>query len=418
MRAPAYSTRPDELLLPATRQDPHPLYRRLREQTPIARVGESGVHTVASWAAIDEVLGREEDFSANLTGVLFRNPSGAPDVFPLDAGGGDVIATADEPAHSIHRRAVQPRLEPRRIPAMEARVRGWAREALDAWQAGGGGDIVPVAERVPALALAALLGLPEEDVDAFRTWSMMGGDILAGDLDGGRLGALATESGRMAAYLAKHLDRVADAPDPDPDAPLLHALARAQAEGRLDRREAVGIAIVLFGAGGESTAALIGSCLHRLAGDPALAERIRREPALVPRFVEEVVRLEPPFNFHYRVVRRPCSLGGFALEAGDRLMLLWASANRDAALFADPDQLRLDRRFPRRHMGFGRGSHFCVGATLARLEARVVVEELLATTRHVALRATGEDKGEDKGIEWAPSIFVRRLARLELEATT
>ncbi|MCR9096136.1 MAG: cytochrome P450 [bacterium] len=414
-RAPLYSSTADEILSPEAIEEPQKIYARLREQHPLARIGDSGVHAVASWALIDEVLGREDDFSANLTGVLFRGPDGEPAVFPLATGGNAVIATADEPHHAVHRATAQPRLDARRTttPEMEERVRGWTRRALAPWLDAGGGDAVPIAEVVPALAVAYLLGLPEADVADFRTWSMMGGDILAGEADHGRLTFLATESANMARYLARHFD-VLDSPDPAPDAPLLNALALATRDGRIARDEAIGIAIVMFGAGGESTAALIGSTLRVLAEDPALADRLRADPTLVPRFVEEVVRLEPPFNFHYRAVRRDCSLGGYDLAEGDRLMLLWASANRDPAVLDDPDLLRLDRKHPKKHMSFGRGAHFCIGAPLARLEARVVVEEILAATKHVA--PDRPERGRPAWARYAKSIFIRRLEGLDLVA--
>jgi len=417
MRAPLYSDTADEILAPEAIEAPQKIYARLREQAPLARIGESGVHTVANWALVDEALGREADFSANLTGVLFRGHDGEPGVFELATGGNAVIATADEPRHAVHRAAAQPRLDARRTttPEMEARVRGWTRDALAPWLAAGHGDVVPIAEVVPALAVAYLLGLPERDVADFRTWSMMGGDILAGEADAERLTSLARESGNMGRYLGRHFDALCEAPDPDPSAPLLNALAIAVRDGRIDRDEAIGIAIVMFGAGGESTAALIGSSLRRLAEDPALATRLRGEPELVPRFVEEMVRLEPPFNFHYRAVRRDCRFGGYDLAAGDRLMLLWASANRDPAIHDDPDSLRLDRKHPKKHMGFGRGLHFCIGAPLARLEARVVVEEVLASTRDLA--PLEPDRGASAWARYAKSIFIRRLEGLDLVAT-
>ena len=152
----------------------------------------------------------------------------------------------------------------------------------------------------------------------------------------------------------------------------------------------------------------LATAVRRIAQDPALADTLRREPELIPRYVEEVVRLEPPFKFHYRAVTRACELGVAELAAGDRLMLLWASANRDPAHFDEPDALRLDRRHSKQHLGFGRGAHFCIGAPLARLEARVVVEELLARTRSIALRAG------DPPVH-AHSIFVRRLERLMID---
>lgn len=408
-RAPCYAERDDEWLRPEATLDPHALHARLRERHPIARIGETGVHAVTSWALVDEALGREADFSANLTGVLYRGAHGGPDVFPLaEVGASQVIATADDPDHAVHRAIVRPRLESRHVAAMAPCLREWTHAALDPWLAASGGDLVPIAERIPALAVANLLGLPEADVDRFRVWAMMGGDMLAGEVDGPRMARLADETAAMGAYLGAHLDRVARRPDADDAAPLLHALARGVARGEIDRERAVGIAIVLFGAGGESTAALLGSAVARLALDPRLAVTLREDPGLVPRFIEEVVRLEPPFNFHYRAVRRPCRLGGYDLVPGDRLMLVWAAANRDPSVFDDPDALRLDRRHPKRHMGFGRGMHFCVGAPLARLEARILIEALLERTRAISLR------GED-AMRWTRSIFVRRLEALALD---
>ncbi len=415
MRAPAYSTTPDEILQPAAIESPQRLYARLREHLPLSRIGESGVHFVATWALIDEVLGREDDFSANLTGVLFRGHDGEPAAFELPSTGAtDVIATADEPAHAVHRALSQPRLQAARIATLEDRMRSWARQAIDPWLARGGGDFAPISELVPALAVAHLLGLPEGDVSRFRVWAMMGGDMLAGEADADRLGFLASETAQMSSYLGSHLDAatsaVQTATHEDPDAPLLHALARGVLDAKIDRAHAIGIATVMFGAGGESTAALIGSTMRVLAESPELAETLRRDPSLIPRFVEEVVRLEPPFNFHYRAVRRPCELAGYALDVGDRLMLGWASANRDPALFEDPDALRLDRKHPKKHLSFGRGAHFCIGAPLARLEARVVLEEVLASSSQIALR------GRDP-LRYAHSIFIRRLERLDLDVT-
>ncbi len=411
MLAPHYGEVADELLRPAAIDSPQTIYARLREKTPIARIGESGVHFVATWALVDEALGRPEDFSANLTGVLFRGQDGEPSAFELPSTGAtDVIATADEPGHAVHRALAQPRLMADRIATLEDRMRVWVRGAIDPWLRSGGGDVAPLSELVPALALAHLLGLPEADVSRFRVWAMMGGDMLAGEADAERLGLLAKETAQMATYLGGHLDRAIAAPDDDPGAPLMHALALGVLAKKIERQQAVGIAIVMFGAGGESTAALIGSTLRVLAEDPALASQLRATPGLIPRYVEEILRLEPPFNFHYRSVRRPCALGGYNLHRGDRLMLVWASANRDPAVFEDPDTLRLDRKFPKQHMGFGRGAHFCIGAPLARLEARVVLEEVLGSTRDLAPRGAN-------AVRYAKSIFIRRLERLDLDTT-
>jgi len=213
----------------------------------------------------------------------------------------------------------------------------------------------------------------------------------------------------MAEYLGGHLDRAGGDLRRDPDAPLMHFLAAGVKDGRISRGAALVIATTLFSAGGESTSALIGNMARCLAERPEVARTLRGSRELIPRFVEEVARLDAPFNFHYRLVRRDCELSGFELRPGDRLMLLWASANRDRSRVDDPDELRLDRKHPKDHITFGRGAHFCVGAPIARLEARVVCEELLDATVSIA-RRPGADP------VYANSIMVRRLEHLPLDA--
>jgi len=409
LRAPLYSPDPTELFSSETIEDPHPLFARLRAEHPLSRIAETGVHLVASWDLIETVLERESDFSANITGMLVLGEDGVPSTVEFtQAAATQVIATADEPHHGVHRSIAQPRLTGKLVRELEGPIRGWTIEAIDDWLAAGSGDFMGVAELVPARAVAHVLGLPDGDVSRHRQWAMMGGDMLAGTITPERIAAFAAEGERMNEYLDDHLGRTRSSNTPTE--PLLRALAWAVDEERIDARHAVGIAIVMFGAGGESTAGLIGSVVHRLAIDPALADRLRADAALVPRFVEEVARLEPPFKFHYRSVRRPCELAGFSLAPGDRLMLLWASANRDAAHIDAADALQLDRRHPKQHLGFGRGAHFCIGAPLARLEARIVCEELLARTERLSLI-------EGAAPLWAPSIFVRRLEHLPLAAS-
>ncbi len=411
MRAPLYSEHAAEILEPDVIEDPHPLFARLRSERPISRIGETGVHLVATWDTIEEVLSREDDFSANLTGVLVSGEDGLPAVLELPmTQANQVIATADEPRHSVHRRLVQPRMTAKRIGQLEERVRLWVRTALDSWFQGGAGDFVPISETVPARAVAAVLGLPDADLERHRAWAMMGGEMLAGNVAPAQMAALRAETGRMARYLAEQLGVAPRSSQTESEACLLGILNQGVEANEIDLGEAIGIAIVLFGAGGESTSALIGSSMRLLAADPELRAQLRSSPDSIPRFVEETLRLEPPFKFHYRSVRRSCELGGYLLGPGDRLMLLWASANRDASHFDAPDEIRLDRAHPRQHMSLGRGSHFCPGAHLARLEARILVEEVLSRENDIGL-------DPDDPPRHASTIFVRRLERLPILAT-
>jgi hypothetical protein len=190
---------------------------------------------------------------------------------------------------------------------------------------------------------------------------------------------------------------------------LLGDLARHCNAGQLTPETAVLILLQLVGAGGESTAGLLGNAAWLLAGRDDLANQLRGNAALLPAFIEEVVRLESPFRGHYRHVLADTTLGGVDLPAGSHLLLLWGSANRDPAAFDTPDELRLDRPGGRAHLGFGKGDHFCVGAALARLEARIALTLLLDETTAVTTTETPA---------WIPSVMVRRLERLPLRVET
>jgi cytochrome P450 len=398
-------------LSPALLEHPYPHFAWLRRHAPVHEVGRSRVFLVASWALVEEALA-SPDFSANLTGVLVRGDAGEPEQFAFGGIGNAnaVLATADPPAHDVHRRIVQPVFAAGRVAALEEFTRALAVRRLAPFLAAGGGEFTgAVGNPVPSEMISRLLGFPEADLPDVMDWAMQGGAILAGTIGRGELRGLMQESGRLVAYLSAHFAVARSGTALRSGAPALDALLAAVEQGALSEGQAIGIGVVLVGAAGESTASLVGSAVRLLAKRPELQAQLRREPGRLAAFIEEAVRLESPFRGHYRAVVRPARLGGVALEPGDRLLLLWASANRDEARFERPDELDLDRRHPRDHLGFGRGIHFCVGAPLARLEARVILEELLGRTRRFAL---------DPALPPAhvPSLFVRRLAHLDLRA--
>jgi cytochrome P450 len=403
-----------DLLDPAVIEDPYALFASLREHAPVWEIPGTRVWMVSSWALVDEALERVDDFSAHLTGLLVTGPDGRPQLFDLTHLGPAIhaIATADDPEHALHRRLVQPLLSLARVGLLDKELRGWTEQRLaPLLEAGGGEFTAAVANPIPTLAMARVLGLPPEDFAQLLGWGMSGGEILAGTHGLERMAQLSADTAALNAYLHEQLARALDDPQRAPDTDVLGALAHAVRSGALDPEHARGVLVVLVGAASESTAGLLGSAVRLLATRPDLQRELRAQPGLIPAFVEEVMRLEPPFKGHYRVVRRATRLGGVDLPAGGRLMLMWAAANRDPREFERPDELDLRRPAARHHLGFGRGIHFCVGAPLARLEARVVLEELLARTRSVALDPA-------RPPVHARSIFVRRLAHLELQLQT
>jgi len=394
-------------------ENPYPFYHALLEQAPVYQVPGTEVYLVSAWHLIEEVLRNQSDYSANLTGILITGADGSAELFDLSAFGGsvDAIANADEPSHSIHRKLVLPQLTARKVGAMEREVRQWTRQRVQALVDRGAGDWVEeVANPIPMLAMARLIGLPLGDLPQFLSWAFSGGEILAGTTSLQKMGELAAVTAAMSEYLHTHLCKALAARPRQQAVDITGELVNGVRANLISERDAVSILIVLVGAAGESTAGLAGSAVRILAQDKALQQTLRESPRLIPNFVEEVVRLESPFKGHYRVVLHATELGGIPLPENARVLLMWAAANRDPAIFTDPDKLDLARAKPRDHLAFGQGMHFCVGARLARMETRVMLEELLqrSTSFSIALNAIPGH---------IPSIFVRRLQSLPLSLT-
>jgi len=395
---------PSELFDAACLQDPYPLYQRMRAVGPVHQIGDSQFYAVCGWDAVNDVLGRPEDFSSNLTATMVYTGAGSVVPFEMDALGGitHVLATADDPAHAVHRKLLVPQLAAKRIRALAPFI---AETAERLWSEGLGDGhiewISAMANQLPMMVLARLIGVPAEDVDQLAQWGYAATQPLVGMIDHEELAAAGVSILALGSYITERLRRAAL----DPQDNLLGELATACASGELDPLTAQLIMITLVGAGGESTASLLGTGAWILARRQDIQRQVRDDPELLDAFIEETLRVEPPFRTHYRHVRVDTTLGGTRLPADSHLLLLWGAANRDLAHFAAPDEFRLDRLEPKSHLAFGKGAHFCVGAALARLEAQIVLRLLLDRT--VVIKAA--DVGR-----WLPSLMVRRLEHLEL----
>ncbi|MEO3757014.1 cytochrome P450 [Mycobacterium sp. B14F4] len=385
-------------------QDPYPLYERMLATGPVHAIADSGFHAVCSWEAVNDVIARPEDFSSNLTATMtYRD--GKVGAFTMGELGGDMqaLATADDPAHAAHRKLLVPHLAVRRIKALEPFIAETADRLCN--QATHGGTIEwmsAVANRLPMMIVARLIGVPDVDIDQLVRWGYASTKVVEGLVGPDELTAAGIAVMELSGYVNEHFQRAAVDPRDD----LLGDLATARAANELSDVAALAMMITLFSAGGESTASLIGSAAHILATRPDVQQQVRENPDLLGAFLEEVLRYEPPFRGHYRHVVRDTTLCGVDLTEGSRLVLLWGAANRDPMHFQSPHEFRLDRAKANGHISFGKGAHFCVGAALARLEANIVIGELLERTSHVAAASTGR---------WLPSLLVRRLERLELQ---
>ncbi|MDT5283584.1 MAG: cytochrome family [Mycobacterium sp.] len=385
-------------------QDPYPLYDRLRADASVHRIGDSGFYLVCDWAAINDAINRPEDFSSNLTATMTFTAQGTVVPFEMDGLGGptQVLATADDPAHAVHRKMLVHQLAAKRIRAMESFIADtFDRLWTDNPRGGRIEWMGALANRLPMMVVARLIGVPATDVDQLVRWAFASTQLLDGLVDEEQLAASGVAAAELGNYIHGHLQRAAADPQDD----LLGALANACDTGEFGPAAAQMMMIILFAAGGESTGSLLGNSMGILATRPELQRQVRENPGLLAPFVEEALRYEPPFRGHYRHVVADTTLGGTDLPAGSRLLLLWGAANRDPAQFDAPHEFRLDRPGGKGHITFGKGAHFCVGAALARLEAQLVLRAVLDRTSRIDAVDIGP---------WLPSVLVRRREYLDL----
>ncbi len=393
---------PGTLLLdPEVLDDPYPFYRRLRDEAPVWGVPGSEVFTVSTFDLVSEAAGRVEDFSSNMKCLLYRDGEGLPGRLDFGAGS-QALATADPPLHAIHRNAVFPELVAKRMAALEPDIVELADSLVNRALAAGNVEFMTaIGNVVPITMISRLVGFRNSNLDELWTSAVNGTRLVGSTLPLDELITSASGMDRILGWIAGQLSVALDEPSED----LLGAVATAVTDGALSEPEAIGILTTLLSAGGETTTSLLGNAVRMLAERPELQEHLRQNHDQIATFAEEGLRIESPFRYMMRFVPSDTMLGGTSIPAGSTVLLLWGSANRDPEEFERPDEIDLERRIPRRHVAFGRGIHHCVGAPLARVEARTVLTVLLERTKKICLQP-------DHPPSWVRSLLVRRHEQL------
>jgi len=359
-------------------RDADAAFRRLRAEDPVHWHEPSRFWAITRYADVQTVSQRPRLFSSERGTQLFemvRRARGQAELGAMaDANlGAATIIRMDPPRHNLHRKLVMGAFTPRRIAELEPRVREIAKRSLDAIDPSGPVDFVEqIAIPLPMYVIAEMLGVSDERYADFRRWS--DAMIEAGG------GNVSPEVAAVVAELMQYVLGVAVDRRADPRDDLISLLVQAEIDGeRLSDAEVGMFCLTLLVAGNETTRNLVAGGGALLMRHPEQRERLLADPGLLPNAIEEMLRWVSPVRNFARVATRDTELRGRAIRGGDGLVLFYASANRDEEVFgADADAFDVTRDSARRHVAFGFGEHLCLGASLARLEARVVFEELFA----------------------------------------
>lgn len=398
---------PGLLLSERVLADPRPLYDVLRREAPVWRIPGQDSYLVSDPMLIRDVVARLTEFSSNLVSVLHRDDGGNLIAYNLTPFGDPIntLATADPPIHTRHRRLLQPHLSPAAISALEPVFIRIVEEQLAPLLAQSYGDFVTgFSDPIPARAICEVIGLPPSDAGHLVKLVSGIGALLDGvtDLDGiGQASAAALE---LLVYAQEQVDAAIECPSKSRIG-LLAVLVNGVETGQLRSDEALNLLVLLVNAGTETTSSLLATSVRTLATRLDLQEHLRSNPEDIPEMIEDVLREDGPFQFHYRWTTADVVLGDYRIPAHSRVLLMWAAANRPSVRGSVEKSEAPDDRAQAPHFALGRGVHFCIGAHLARLEGRIAIEQLLARTSAFTL-------DPERRPVLRPSIFLRRHVSL------
>ncbi len=405
---------------------PYPTYAAQRESEPVVYSERLGGWLVTRHDDILEVLRDTERFSnkmasgpSSVSGVAQRALE--DETLPerthkaaarrLELSKSRVMLFADPPLHKRQRALVSAGFTPRRVAESDQTLKDLATRLVEAFPADGTVDIVPAFSLpVPMTMIANLLGVPAEKMDTFKGWSdAFTKGVGALEHDAEAVIDMFDKVDEFYDYFTAELDKRREAPVDDLLSDLL--AARLEGEAPLTLAEILQMLVQFLVAGNETTTNLLTTAVWKLAQDPELQQRLREEPARIPAFVEEVLRLEPPVQGIWRVTKTDVEIGAARIPAESLVFLVTGSANRDPEAFMTPDDLDLERDRVK-HLTFGRGEHACLGMNLAKLEAKIALGVLLERCQDIALADAAQEPDFHRsfvlhGIRSLPVTFTR-----------
>ncbi len=407
------------------RADPFPSYRRLREESPIHRVRD-GLWVVSRYADVAHVLCNPDRYSSSATRLMMmgglefgmqvdeatliearrekQRELGLESQLGTEEGWNEnTLISMDPPEHDAMRHIVNRGFTPRRVRRLAPRIRELANQSIDGILARGGEfDLTRDLSRpLPVTVVAEMIGVDPSDAKRFERWS----DIIISGITGNLAVGGPEPLLRTLQEVAEYSLEIVEQRRRDPREDLISVLVDAEQSVSLSPVQTVNFVVLLLAAGNDTTTHLIDNAVLALLDHPDQLEKVRKDPTLVPRVVEETLRYDGSVQAAFRQATRDVDLAGTKISKGDILTLLYGSANHDDQQFPDGDRFDIFRN-TQGHMGFGFGVHFCLGASLARLEATIALETLLTRLPNLQ-RVEGE-------LERLDSFLVRGPKRLPL----
>jgi len=372
--------------------NPYPVYRELRDNAPVYYNEKFGFWALSRYADCVAAL-RDFKTYCNRFGQTLE---------PTAPGQLPIMLVMDPPDHTRLRKVVSRVLTPERVQHLEPYIRGLAVELLEPFKARGSIDIVrDFSAKLPMAVISRLLQVPREDEDMLRGWT---DDAVHRDDGVFRMPDRGIEScGKLFAYFADLIERrrrhLVDGDELD----LLTLLIRTHERGDIGYDEMLGFCFLLAVAGNETTTKLIGNMAYQFFRHPDQRRQLLDNSALLPGAIEEVMRFDGPTQMQARTLTRDVELHGVTMKEGDKVAILFISANRDERHYDNAGVFDI-RRNPRDHIGFGFGAHACVGAALARLEARVAFEEVLRIMPAYTLDESGLERMHSPNVRGYTSV--------------
>ena len=405
---------------PSTQQCPFPHYAQMREEAPVHPVPGLGVHLVTKHDLVMQVLRDPQTYSSMFGGAGMPLRSADREKFAevMAAGSPRVptMLTADQPDHTRYRRLVARAFHPKVIAEMEPIIRQITVELIESWIDKGRIEFVKeFGVPLPVRVIAKALNVPDDRLADFKRWS---DDSIAG------IGTNITLEQRLQAeygvnefqhYFAEQIELRRTNPQDDILTNLLNASIddddpEVTDKRQLDMPEMLSIIQQLLVAGNETTTKSLTEMVRLLAENPEEWAALKADPSRAEKVFEETLRLSTPTQGMWRILTKDAELGGVQLTKGQRIIIVFASANRDEALYDNPDDFIPMRDHLRDNLAFGKGIHFCLGANLSRLEGKVAAEELSKRIDTITL-------SESNKYQYFPSFMLRGLTDLDIEFT-